>query len=148
MQNNRVYFMKKLPSHFFKATWGGLFWLNICLPTGQIWADQIFIAYFEFEIKKILGQLYAKKCYGLKIGIVSFGQLAQGHWPNIFLLATNFFARMDEIFFDPNWCKVAEILERLMSAERQSHRVTDSQSPRVTTFPLPVWVSVIFNAHF
>ena len=43
-QNSKgVSFMKKLPSHLVRAPCGRLFWSNAWLPTGQIWADQIFL---------------------------------------------------------------------------------------------------------
>ena len=39
---------KKLPSHLVRAPCGGPFWSNAWLPTGQKWADQIFLDHFEF----------------------------------------------------------------------------------------------------
>ena len=40
---------KKLTSLVCRALWGGPFWLNACLPTGQIWADHFF-NHFELKI--------------------------------------------------------------------------------------------------
>ena len=40
--SERVYFLEKITSHVCRALWGGPFWLNASLPTGQIWADQYF----------------------------------------------------------------------------------------------------------
>ena len=45
---------KKLPSHVIRAPCGGPFWSNAWLPTGQIWADQIFFDHFEFKIIEIV----------------------------------------------------------------------------------------------
>ena len=46
---------KKLPSHLVRAPCGGSFWSNAWLPTGQIWADQIFFIHFEFKMQNKLG---------------------------------------------------------------------------------------------
>ena len=51
-QNSKgVSFMKKLPSHVIRAPCGGPFWSNAWLPTGQIWADQIFLIILNLKCK-------------------------------------------------------------------------------------------------
>ncbi len=64
---------KKLPSHLVRAPCGGPFWSNAWLPTGQIWADQIFFDHFEFKMQNKLGSFLCKKLIRAKMGIVSFG---------------------------------------------------------------------------
>ena len=50
------------------------FWSNAWLPTGQIWADQIFFDHFEFKMQNKLGSFLCKKMIRAKMGMVSFGR--------------------------------------------------------------------------
>ena len=76
--------MEKLISHVFRAFWGGSFWLNACLPTGQIWANQFVFDHFEFKILNNFASVSCKKLLWSKIGLVDFGQSTHSHLPNFF----------------------------------------------------------------
>ena len=52
---------KKLPSHVIRAPCGRPFWSNAWLPTGQIWADQIFLNNFKLKIQNKFGSLFMQK---------------------------------------------------------------------------------------
>ena len=54
---------KKLPSHVIRAPCGGPFWSNAWLPTGQIWADHIFLIILNWKCKISLCHFYAKSWY-------------------------------------------------------------------------------------
>ena len=68
---------------FYEKNWHlmllGPFWSNAWLPTGQIWADQIFFGHFEFKMPNKFGSFLCKKLIRAKMGMVSFG-----HRPKIF----------------------------------------------------------------
>ena len=57
---------KKLTSSVFRTPLSRPFWWKVCLPTGQIWANQIFLIILYTKYKIILGQFYVKTCYSQK----------------------------------------------------------------------------------
>ena len=77
--SKRLNFMEKLISHVFRALWGRPSWLNTCLPTGQKWAVQIVFDHFGFKFQNNFGSVLCKKLIRSKIGILDFGQSANGH---------------------------------------------------------------------